>query len=149
MSISPVLIWFLAGLALVLLEFAAPGVILVFFGLGAWVTALTTALGLTTGLTSQLLVFGLSSVILLVALRRWFRNRLYGHTSSDQNPQLNLDGPTGDHVVVTVAIDPEADNGRVEYKGAEWQARGTEPIAAGQPAVIVETDGITLVVEPV
>ena len=149
MNVSPVLIWFLAGLALVLLEFAVPGVILIFFGLGAWVTALTTVLGLTTGLTSQLLVFGVSSVILLVVLRRWFRNRLFGHTSGDQDPSKNLDTPTGDKVMVTVALVPGSDIGRVEYKGAEWHARSEEPIAAGQPAVIVETDGITLVVKPV
>jgi len=149
MSISPILIWFLAGLALVLLEFAAPGVILVFFGLGAWITALTTLLGLTPGLTSQLLVFGISSVILLVVLRRWFRKRLFGHTSGDQDPLENLDTPAGDKVLVTVAVVPGSDAGRVEYKGAEWEARAVEPIAAGEPAVIVETDGITLVIKPV
>lgn len=43
---SPVLIWFFTGLALVLLEFVVPGVVLVFFGLAdiagwllrAWLT---------------------------------------------------------------------------------------------------------------
>ena len=73
MSINPVLIWFLAGLVLVLLEFAAPGVIIVFFGLGAWIAAVTTWVGLTDGLTSQLLTAGVSSVVLLAVLRRWLR----------------------------------------------------------------------------
>lgn len=149
MSFSPILIWFLVGLALVLLELAAPGVILVFFGLGAWIVLITTALGLTSGLTSQLLVFGAASVILLVLLRRRFRNKLHGHESAGQSPADNLDNPAGDLVTVTVAVEPGADTGRVEYKGAEWQARSEVAIGAGQRARIHETDGITLVVTPV
>ena len=38
MSFSPELIWFVAGLALILSEFMLPGIILVFFGAGAWLT---------------------------------------------------------------------------------------------------------------
>jgi len=38
-------IWFIAGLVLILLEFVVPGVILVFFGAGAWVVALGMWLG--------------------------------------------------------------------------------------------------------
>jgi membrane protein implicated in regulation of membrane protease activity len=149
MNVSPVLIWFLAGLVLVLLEFPLPGVILVFFGLGAWVTALTTALGLTPGLTAQLLTFGVSSLLLLVALRRWFRTRLHGHESGGQDPVENIDTPAGDLVTVTAAIVPGSEEGRVEYKGAAWRARSGESISAGRRAVIVETDGITLVVKSV
>ena len=49
MDFNPVLIWFLIGLALVLSEFMLPGIILVFFGLGAWAVCLTTWMGLTGG----------------------------------------------------------------------------------------------------
>ncbi|MAE69408.1 MAG: hypothetical protein CME06_02940 [Gemmatimonadetes bacterium] len=54
------LLWFVVGLALALAEMAAPGVILIFFGLGAWVVALTTWIGLTPGLQSQLLLFAVA-----------------------------------------------------------------------------------------
>ncbi|RKZ14386.1 hypothetical protein DRQ50_09030 [bacterium] len=148
MSISPVLVWFLAGLVLILLELAAPGVILVFFGLGAWVVVATTALGLTGGLTSQLLVFAVASLLLLVLLRRWFRNKLHGHESAGQSGADNLDNPAGDLVTVTVAIAPGSDSGRVEYKGATWSARSETSIAGGQRARIIDTEGITLVVTP-
>ena len=56
-------IWFLAGLVLVLAEFATPGVILVFIGLGAWVAALTTWLGWTEALGAQMGVFAVSSTL--------------------------------------------------------------------------------------
>lgn len=148
MNIDPVLIWFLAGLVLVLLEFAAPGVIIVFFGLGAWVAAITTWTGLTQGLTSQLLTAGISSLVLLVALRRWLRARLTGHVSDDQDPARNLDSDAGAVVTVTADITPGSDAGRVEFKGAAWHARSKTAIPAGARAVVVETDGITLVVKP-
>jgi len=35
---NPTLIWFFIGLVLLIAEFSVPGVILVFFGIGAWVT---------------------------------------------------------------------------------------------------------------
>jgi hypothetical protein len=57
-------IWFLVGLVLVLAEFATPGVILVFIGLGAWVAALTTWLGWTEALGAQMGVFAVSSTLL-------------------------------------------------------------------------------------
>jgi membrane protein implicated in regulation of membrane protease activity len=147
MTFNPVLIWFLAGLALVLFEFTVPGVILVFFGLGAWITALTTWAGLTGGWTSQMLTFAVSSVLLLVFLRRWFRAKFFGHLTGGQDPLNNLDEFKGQAVTVTEAIDPVA-GGKVEYKGADWSARCDTPLATGTRALIEKVDGITLVVRP-
>jgi membrane protein implicated in regulation of membrane protease activity len=147
MTFNPVLLWFLAGLALVLFEFTVPGVILVFFGLGAWITTLTTWAGLTDGWTSQLLTFAVSSVLLLVFLRRWFRAKFFGHLSGDQDPLENLDEFKGQIVTVTVAIDPVS-GGKVEFKGADWSARCDSALTVGSRAVIENVDGITLVVRP-
>lgn len=147
MDFNPVLIWFLAGLALIIFEFTLPGIILVFFGVGAWITALTTWMGLTPGWTSQLLTFSISSVVLLVLLRRWFRAKFFGHLSGDQDPLDNLDEFSGQVVTVSADIDP-VNGGKVEYKGAEWDARCGTPLSAGSQAVIESVDGITLVVTP-
>ena len=147
MDFNPVLIWFLAGLALVLFEFTVPGVILVFFGIGAWITSLTTWVGLTPGWTSQLLTFAVSSVLMLVFLRRWFRARFFGHLTGGQNPLDNLDEFAGQVVVVTSDIDPVG-GGKVEFKGADWSARCTSPLAKGDRAVVEKVDGITLIVRP-
>ncbi len=147
MTFNPVLMWFLAGLALLLFEFTVPGVILVFFGIGAWVTALTTWVGLTGDWTSQLLTFAVSSVLMLVFLRRWFRDRFFGHRTGELDPQDNLDEFKGQVVVVTENIGPES-GGKVEYKGADWSARCDTALPAGSRAVILSADGITLVVRP-
>jgi membrane protein implicated in regulation of membrane protease activity len=147
MDINPVIIWFVAGLVLILSEFMLPGVVLVFFGAGAWLTALTSWLGLTPGWSSQLLVFGVSSVLLIVLLRRRLRLRFFGHVGGEQDPVDNLDELAGEHVVVTRAVTPE-DGGQVEYKGAAWQARSETPLEVGQRAVVTAVDGITLIVRP-
>ena len=147
MDFNPVLIWFLAGLALIIFEFTLPGIIFVFFGVGAWITSLTTWMGLTPGWTSQLLTFSISSVVMLVLLRRWFRAKFFGHLSGGQDPLANLDDFRGQVVTVTADIDP-ANGGKVEYKGADWSARCDTALSAGSQAVIESADGITLVVTP-
>ncbi len=148
MTFDPLLIWFLIGLALVLFEFMVPGVILVFFGMGSWTVAITTWMGLTTGTTGQLLVFGVSSVIYLVLLRRWFRARFRGFEAGKQDPSANIDEFQGQIVIVTEAIDAETGEGKVEYKGADWIARSETPIDTGCRARIMGVDSITLLVEP-
>ncbi len=148
MNFDPLLIWFLIGLALILSEFMIPGVILVFFGMGAWTVAVTTWMGLTAGWTSQLLVFAVSSVIYLVLLRRWFQARFIGFEDDLQNPTDNLDEFNGQIVSVSEAINPETGGGKVEFKGALWSARSEVPISVRQRARVIGVDSITLLVEP-
>ena len=144
MPLSPTLIWFLVGLALALLELAAPGVILVFFGLGAWIAAITTAIGITPTLWSQLVVFTLSSVLSLFLLRRWIRNRFLGYEGDSRDGTVDLDDFVGKTVKVTRAVSPGSREGRVEFKGAEWTAVADEALAEGDLVKIVAMDGITL-----
>ena len=147
MPLSPTLIWFLVGLALALLELAVPGVILVFFGLGAWITALTTAIGITPSLPSQVVVFTITSVLSLILLRRWIRNRFLGHEANVQDGTADLDEFVGKPVTVTRAVSPGVSGGRVEFKGADWTAVADEALAKGDLAEIVAVDGITLKVK--
>jgi len=148
MDIPVALIWFLAGLLLILLEFAAPGVIVVFFGVGAWLVALTTWLGLTPGLALQLLVWAIASVVLLLMLRGRLASRFHGFETGVQDPAVNLDEFAGQEVRVTADIGPDHRDGRVEFKGAGWTAVCAESIAAGRLAVIERVDGLTLHVRP-
>jgi membrane protein implicated in regulation of membrane protease activity len=144
MPMSPTLIWFLVGLALALMELAVPGVILVFFGLGAWITALTTGIGVTPTLASQLFVFTISSVLSLVLLRRWIRNRFLGYERDLRDGTVDLDDFVGKSVKVTKQVAPGSYEGRVEFKGAEWTAVANEKLLEGDLAEIIAVDGITL-----
>ena len=147
MSLDPALIWFLVGVGLALLEFAAPGVILIFFGAGAWVVAITTWIGLTPSLQSQLLLFAIVSAVLLVALRRWISGKFAGHVTGVQDPEVNLDEFTEKRVEVLEDVVPGRSDGKVEFKGATWSARSDETIRKGETAVIERIDGLALIIK--
>lgn len=139
---DPYVIWFIVGLALVLAEFAVPGVILVFIGLGAWVAAATAWLGWTDTLGSQMAVFGIGSLALLLTLRRIFKPWFTGISSSSANPG-DLDEFVDQRVTVVAAVEP-GERGRVEFKGANWIAESDTPFAVGEPALISRVDGLCL-----
>lgn len=134
--------WFLLGLFLLLAEFVLPGVVIVFFGIGAWMAALSSWLGLTPTMTGQNLVFAISSVLLLFGLRKRFHQLLVGDTTNDAIE----DEFTGKEVKTLTAVNESG--GKIEVKGSEWNARSAEEIAAGTWVVIERREGLTMYVRP-
>ena len=59
--LEPEILWFIAGLIMLLLEFAMPGLIIAFFGVGAWIVAVL-CLFMDISLNMQLTVFLFSSI---------------------------------------------------------------------------------------
>lgn len=133
---TPEIIWFLIGLVLIMAEFALPAIIIVFFGLGAWVTAIATWLGLTSSPTSQNLVFIVSSVALLFLLRNRFKKTLIGTTENHalEDEFINK--------IATAITAIDENNGRLEFKGAEWQARSSSPIEKHAKVIIQKREGL-------
>ncbi len=144
---EPVLVWFILGLLLMIMEFFVPGVILVFFGVSAWIVALTTLIGVTGSSTSQLVLFAIGAVVLIAALRKWVHDKFIGHITDIQNPDTNLDDFIGRSATVTEDIQPGKGNGAVEFKGARWQAVSETSHTAGDSVRIVSRDGLTLKVK--
>ncbi|MCB1210863.1 MAG: NfeD family protein [Verrucomicrobiales bacterium] len=144
-TLDPALLWFLVGFALVLAEFAAPGIIVIFIGLGAWVVSLAVWLGWLPSLGAQIAVFAVSSLALLLGLRRFFKNWFMGFSEQNPDVQGNLDDFTGKTVTVVSALAPGG-RGKVEFKGAQWQAACAEPLQPGDSAVIERVDGLCLIV---
>ena len=70
---KPEFIWAMVGLILLLLEFALPGLIIFFFGVGAWIVA-ATCFFVDISVDAQLVIFIVSSVVLLLALRKWLKS---------------------------------------------------------------------------
>jgi len=101
MSPDPCTLWFIFGLVLILLEFAAPGVILIFIGMGAWVTSLTCWLGLTTTLASQTTVFAIASTTLLLVLRRLFKDWFMGLSKNGNAQEVDEEFLTKEARVVS------------------------------------------------
>ena len=143
------IIWFVIGLLLILAEFAMPGLIIIFFGAGAWIVSAGAYFKWVTSLQSQLLLFCIASILLLIVLRRWVRGKFYGHVSRDQDLNVNLDEFTGKEVLVLQDVIPHKQGGQVELKGATWNAASDELIQAGETATVVELDGLTLKIKKI
>lgn len=134
MLITPWLIWFLLGICLAFLELFLPGFIVLFFGIGCWVTAGALLLWDLT-LTHQILLFISTAVSSLLVLRKWLM-RVFRGVSSDK-PEENFDDfPQGMRVKVLKTITP-ADYGRIQYRGTAWYAAADETIEAGTTAEII------------
>jgi membrane protein implicated in regulation of membrane protease activity len=144
---EPEVIWCLVGLVLLLLEFVMPGLIVAFFGLGAWVVALV-CLFTEISINAQLIIFIVSSVVLLLLLRRWLKGVFFGHVKSKQELTEDLKEYVGEKVIITEAILANR-RGKVEFHGTNWEAEADEEIAEGSLVEIVGKDNITLKVKPV
>ncbi len=141
---DPWIIWFLAGLGLIVSEFLLPGVILVFFGLAAWIVAGLTFIGLISSAPLQLIVFAAASLVLTGSFRRVLMRSLHRDQASLPSGSDHEDEFTGKPVTVLTAFPSPGATGKVEFKGAEWNARSEDELAPGDPAEIVSLDGITL-----
>jgi len=143
--LKPELIWFLVGLILLILEIVLPGLIVAFFGVGAWIVALI-CLFTDISLNTQLLIFIICSVLSLLLLRKWLKGIFLGHVVSKQNIRENLEEFVGRRAVVKERIVPNG-RGKVEFRGTDWQAEADEEIAEGAAVEIIGKDNITLKVK--
>ena len=145
MEIDVKTMWFIAGLILILLEFAAPGIVIVFFGVGAWIVAAGMWIGLIEAVPAQGFTFAISSLLLLFVLRRYVTSWFVGGSSSGGDVEEEF---VGKKVRVIHAIGGGEDTGKVELKGAEWRARCDTALESGSCATVIERDGLLLIVKP-
>lgn len=147
-NIAPEVIWTLLGIFLVFVEFFIPGLVIAFFGVGALVTGLTTWIGITPSLASQLFTFIISSVLLLVLLRTYLKKTFLGR-SKDETGNRNFNIEIGKIVPVIEFIQPGEVGGKVRYQGANWSASAEEPIEPGESVKITGSENLTLLVEKI
>jgi membrane protein implicated in regulation of membrane protease activity len=139
---DPAVIWFLVGLGLLLLELVLPGLVILFFGAGAWVTALVCAIT-DVKLNVQILIFLVASLLGLILLRKYLKNRFFSR--KDVETQDQLEEFIGHRA--KAVIDFQDGLGKVEFKGTRWTARSTDDISKGQWVTIVSKDSLTLIVK--
>lgn len=147
MTFSPALLWFLAGVIFLITELLMPVFILIFFTAGCWIAGIAVWL-LDIDLTTQLLVFIISSLVLLFTLRK-YSIRIFMGTTRDSVDDHYADTKIGKTALVTKAITPGMP-GEVKVMGSFWRAVAETSIEEGQ-SVVVESqesaDGITLKVK--
>jgi membrane protein implicated in regulation of membrane protease activity len=147
-SAAAELLWFIVGLVLLLAELALPGLVIIFFGIGAWITALAIWLGLVSSFSAQLVTFLVSSVVSLILFRkqgmRYFGGRISGKLAPDQS----LDDVKGEKAVVVSAIKPKGVDGKVEFNGTMWAAESDVAIEPGAVVEVIERANLVLKVKP-
>ncbi len=143
--LKPEIIWFLVGLALLIMEFALPGLIIAFFGIGACIVAIICMIT-DIGINTQLIIFMASSVLSLLCLRKWLKGIFFGHVKSKQDMTQDLQEFVGERAMVKKKITPKA-AGKVELHGTNWAAEADEEIAEGTTVEIIGKENITLKVK--
>jgi membrane protein implicated in regulation of membrane protease activity len=146
-SMGPDMIWALCGIILIFIEFFIPGLVIIFFGAGALVTALMKYLiGSAFSLPLQLLTFMTSSVLFLILLRRYMKKIFRGKLDSEGESE-NFNIEIGKVVPVMEYIQPGEVGGKVRYQGTVWNARSDTPAAPGESVRIIGSRNLTLFVE--
>ncbi|WP_018410619.1 NfeD family protein [Methyloversatilis thermotolerans] len=135
--------WLVIGLALIAIEITAPGMVLLWFGVGALGVALLLALIPALSLVAQLLIWSATSCALLVLWFRVFRNSrartLAGTSSGDVLGEIGL-----------LTRDIAAfGRGQVRFQkpllGADlWDCIADEPLAAGERVKVAAIEGSLL-----
>lgn len=141
---KPELIWFFVGLILFLAELVLPGFVIFFFGVGAWVTALVCLIG-HPGINVQFIIFGVTSILSLVALRRIIQEKFF--YSKESLSEGVEDEFTGKEAKALSNFGP-GEQGKVEFKGTTWKAESKSEINTGEIVLIKEKLNFKLIVEP-
>ena len=137
-------VWFIIGFVLFILEFVVPGLILFFFGVGAWVVAILL-LFVDISINLQIIIFVVSSVLTIFLLRSWMKRILYG---KDRSTELLEDEFLGKVAIAKTAISP-GKNGDVYFKGTNWQAASEDYISPEENVRIIGNDSIILIVQSI
>ncbi len=143
---KPEIIWFIIGLVLVISEFAMPGFIIFFFGVGAALTGLSCLL-FDISLNVQLLLFVVFSLISLFAFRHLCKKIFIG---SKRRQPLGLDdeGEYIGHKATAITRIEAGGEGKVHFNGSDWNATSSQTIEEGTRVIITAHKNLILDVKP-
>jgi membrane protein implicated in regulation of membrane protease activity len=143
--LNPPVIWFIVGFVLILMEFGIPGLITLFFGIGAWIVAFLT-LFIDMSIDIQLLIFIIISVVSLIFLRKHFKKLYQGKMDKSKFGPDELEEFIGHKAEVIKEIAPNHP-GKVEFHGTQWNAASEQKIEEGEIVEIIEKRNLTLIVK--
>lgn len=139
-------IWLIVAILLVILEICTAAFGSICFAIGAAVAAIAAGLG--AGLTWQILIFVVVSMLTFIFLRP-FMLKFLDRKSKDV--KTNADALVGKRAVVSERIDASQLTGRVSVDGDDWKAVSEDGsvIEKGTPVEIVKLDSIILTVKAI
>ena len=137
------IVWFLVSIVFFILEALTLGVFLLFFGLGALITA-CAMLYLTISVNQQILFFLVVSVLSLLMLRGSLKSLIF--SAKKNNVSDNVEDIIGRQGKVTVAIQPPL-NGKIDLNGTQWYASSDENIQLDEMVEVVNREKLVLKVK--
>lgn len=143
------LLWFIGGVALMLLEFIVPGGIVFFLGLGATLVSVLLYAGLIDGWLQAFTTWFIGSLALLFGLRGVVQKIVPAEVEKGKTDE-DLDAYNQAAVVAETI--PANGQGRIEFRGSTWVARNyhaDQPVEKGNRVRLVFRDNLVWVVEPV
>ena len=136
-------VWVVLMVGFLVVEGIAPGLVSIWFALGALAALIASLLGAQVWL--QAVWFVVISVVALVATRPLAKKYVNSRTQA-----TNADMLIGQECIVTETIDKLHGTGAVSVAGKVWTARTDEPetiIEKGSVAVIERIEGVKLIVK--
>ena len=142
---EPQWLWLIIGLLLIMSEFVLPGLLMIFFGLGACVVSGVCFLK-DISINIQLGIFIGTSLVSLLLLRGCLKSIFAGHVSDTQDTSEEMADFLGQKAIVKHTIH-EKTGGKIEFHGTDWHAEAEYEIPEGTPVVITGKDSLTLKVK--
>jgi membrane protein implicated in regulation of membrane protease activity len=140
-------VWLAAGLGLLATEIKAPHLVAGFLGTSALVVAGLRALGLVESLPASVGLWGVTSLALLLSLRKTLAK--YAAKPEVSKASVSDDVRLFGSLVDVVTAIPEGGEGRIRLDGTSWQAVCLiGPVPAGSRARLVRRENLVWVVEP-
>lgn len=136
----PILFWVVVGLVLLGAEMLTFTFVLVFFAMGALVVALVKWVFHLESMPFEILLFAAVSVGGLLLLR--------GKLRSSWSTKGTMEIDEGKLIFLTRDV-PAKGRAEIEYQGTVWTAENETDVhlPKGARAVIVRTDGLTLIIK--
>lgn len=122
--------WFILGIILLAVELVSPVFVLFFFGLGAWAAGVTALF--VDDLAIEVVVFGASSVVFLLSLRRLFVRSFRGKTQiSSDAASVGLPNLHAGKMGTVTRPFPVNGVGEISVGGSFWRAVSPGSAAGG------------------
>lgn len=132
--------WFIFGVALIVLEVFAPGVIFLWIGLSALLVGAIAWVVPAMGWEYQILLFAVFSVVATVIAWKYLRKRPIATTA----PHLNEPGAEHIGKVYTLTTPIQGGVGQARVGDGLWRVKCDEELGEGARVRVVSVDGASL-----
>jgi membrane protein implicated in regulation of membrane protease activity len=136
---NPTIIWFIVGIILIILELFAPGMILIWFGMGALAAGFSSYL--INSIILQLVIFIIISLSFLLFVRK------YTIRLEKTPPQVGSERFIGEKAKVIKKIKKD-EYGYVIINGEEWRATSNIDIDKNEWVLVEKIEGTHFIVKP-